>query len=145
GAHSHPKAVRPLSAARIRLKSPFSLHGSPAPFRDPRWNRTANVSSLRSDRATVSVLQEGRSRLHPLVTRGPWPFGLSPEFSTPVEKSVEKPAFSHISRRNRSNDESLGTGPVAHRNEGEPVHVPHVVPADDVRLRGPLIHNRARP
>src|SRR5439155_3118357 len=76
----------------------------------------------------------------------PCNFGLSPKFSTPVEKTVEKrgeapanlPAFVQA-------NESLGRDPRAHRNEGQPPLVLYLVPADGGHYRGRRVDHRARP
>src|SRR3954464_5424285 len=61
----------------------------------------------------------------------PCSFGLSPEFSTPVEKPVE----------NRPN-ERLGADSRPYRNKGEPPLLLHVVPAHVVHRRGPQLDRR---
>src|SRR5256885_15543559 len=58
----------------------------------------------------------------------PCSFGLSPEFSTPVEKPVENPP-----------NERLGPDTRAHRNESESSFVLHMVPADLFRCRRPHV------
>src|SRR5215475_6363761 len=63
----------------------------------------------------------------------PCSFGLSPEFSTPVEKPVEN-------RRN----ERVGPDSRSDRNEGEPPLVLHLVPADVVHRRKPDVDRRPR-
>src|SRR5215467_12798299 len=68
----------------------------------------------------------------------PCVFGLSPEFSTPVEKTVEI-------RGRRKIYESLGGNPRQNRNEGEPSQLLYLVPADELHRRGPAVGNRSRP
>src|SRR5437588_4057404 len=63
-------------------------------------------------------------------------FGLSPEFSTPVEKTVEIPGETPskaacVALRN----EPLGRNPRPHRNEGQPALVLYLVPSDHVCRR----------
>ena len=91
---------------RIGLKSPNSLsHDIPSVLR-----RTVNVServqgvSISEECVTVGLLL----RPSPAVVI-PCAFGLSPEFSTPVEKTVEN-----------SLNEPLGRNSRAYRNEGKP-------------------------
>src|SRR5829696_6920325 len=68
-------------------------------------------------------------------------FGLSPKFSTPVEKAVEKPPPTILPLL--WNHEPLGRNPRAHRDEGQPAQLLHMVPADDVRRGGPHFGHRA--
>jgi len=84
-AHANEKPMRLGTMTRIGLKSPNSLsHDIPSVLR-----RTVNVSErVRGVSITLTVLQSASSsRIQPVVN--PCPFGLSPKFSTPVEKTVE--------------------------------------------------------
>lgn len=88
GAHPDEEAVRPLAVTRVRLKCALSLHGSPS--RETELSILANRfvgCQLRRPPgcATVSGLPRDSP---PAAMRA---FGLSPEFSTPVEKTVENP------------------------------------------------------
>jgi hypothetical protein len=86
GGHAHEKTVRPRAMARIWLKCSDTL-SHVDPFDE---ERTANVSgrfrgvSTRVVCVRVSVLHE-TSRPRKIRCA----FGLSPKFSTPVEKTVE--------------------------------------------------------
>jgi hypothetical protein len=85
GGHPHEKTVRACAVARIWLKRSLTLHADP--FDE---ERTANDSgrfrrvSTRVVCVRVSVLHE-TSRPRKIRCA----FGLSPKFSTPVEKTVE--------------------------------------------------------
>src|SRR5947207_1097014 len=61
-------------------------------------------------------------------------FGLSPEFSTPVEKTVENRGLGY---------EPLGKHPRPYRNKGEPAQFLHLVPADLLPGRGRHFRDRA--
>src|SRR3954470_2094576 len=84
-----------------------------------------------------NVLQSAsfsRPRPHVQGAANPCSFGLSPEFSTPVEKPVE----------NRPN-ERLGADSRPYRNKGEPSLVLHVVPAHVVHRRRSRFDRRPGP
>src|SRR5437867_5330697 len=71
-------------------------------------------------------------------------FGLSPEFSTPVEKTVEIPGETPSkAARLALRNEPLGRNPRPHRNEGQPALVLYLVSADDVYRRRPRLGDRA--
>src|SRR3954469_1117050 len=101
--------------------------------------RTVNVServrkvSMEGECATVGVLHTAASGTVQDAAN-PCSFGLSPEFSTPVEKPVE----------NRPN-ERLGADSRPYRNKGEPSLVLHVVPAHVVHRRRSRFDRRPCP
>ena len=86
--HTNQKAVCPPAMPRIRLKRALPLHDVPS-----ERDRTANVSegvprvSIQCDCVRVDVLSEALVRPARSCV-----FGLSPKFSTPVEKTVENRA-----------------------------------------------------
>ena len=88
GAHPHEKSVRLLAVTRVGLKRAHSL-GHDIPSREIEPSMLANgfgecQSTGAQECATVGVL------LWPVPAAvDPCSFGLSPKFSTPVEKTVE--------------------------------------------------------
>jgi hypothetical protein len=89
GAHPYEKPMGFLTVASIRLERALALHEVPS------VKRTFNVSegvpkvSTLMGCATVCVLLENDSN----HLSSSCVFGLLPKFSTPVEKTVEKPNF----------------------------------------------------
>src|SRR5689334_14228645 len=75
------------------------------------------------------------SRADPAAVN-PCAFGLSPKFSTPVEKTVENRALGH---------EPVGSRPGPDRNKGEPAQFLYVVPTHVVFSRRSDLGNRPGP
>src|SRR5262245_42832340 len=95
------------------------------------------------DCATVPSLHESKSPL-----QGPCTFGLSPKFSTPVEKTVEIHRICWLAKRHRRTtrrrNEPLGPDSFPCRNKGKSTQLLHVVQADQLRGRGWLGDYRSR-
>jgi hypothetical protein len=110
-AHPDQKSVRPLAPASVRLECALALH-------EPSF-RGRNEPSMLSNGFDQCQWNDGlcysrRPSREPSGNTRPTPcaFGLSPKFSTPVEKTVEK-------RRESSPDQQAGPifrGSLAGRN-----------------------------
>src|SRR5881628_688894 len=140
--------MRPFPVTRVWLKRALSFHGHPSSEK-----RTANVSERIP---IVSInLEVCYSRRPSSAVSGPdipCVFGLSPKFSTPVEKTVENRPHSRRRldfwpecHRSRQFHESLGANPRPDRNKSEPAQLLHVVPANELHYRRPPVGHRARP
>ena len=103
GAHAHEKAVRPFAAPRVGLKRALALrHEIPSLYPTLSVlpvNHVPRESNRQCYRTLSKGVNEGRfcakfftfSAIHSSRSNS-CVFGLPPKFSTPVEKTVGKPA-----------------------------------------------------
>jgi hypothetical protein len=113
-AHADKKPVRPRSMTRVGLKRALPLH-SVLRKSKRTFNRSEGVRGVSNRMALCysrrpSRAWRGASRYSP---RGPCRFGLSPEFSTPVEKTVENPRKTSLPGSVWKNSRQMGNVAVA--------------------------------
>src|SRR5437867_6394903 len=89
-AHSDQKSVCPLAPAGVRLKCALTLHEPSFRGRNEPSMLSNGFEQCQCDDRLCYSRRPSKERSDGNARPSPWAFGLSPKFSTPVEKTVEK-------------------------------------------------------